>query len=357
MRASRLDRLRSAMAERQLDAVLVVKPENRAYLSGFTGSSAWLLISRERACLITDFRYIEQAGAQAKGFEIVKRAATQFPTIAELVAQMGVSKLGYEGNYLTVEDFHQYESTLKAIDLVSISGLVESFRTVKDAEEIEAMARAAAITDAAWSHIITFIRPGVAERDVAAELEYYMRKQGAEGFAFETHAISGVNTALPHGMPTDKLIESGDLVTCDFGALYKGYCADMTRTVMVGQPTDKQREIYEIVLEANMRGLAACRAGMTGKELDEVCRSYIRDKGYGEYFGHGTGHGVGRFIHEGPRVSALGENDVLEPGNVVTIEPGIYLPGWGGVRIEDMVLVQENGCRRLSQSPKDLLIL
>ncbi|MGE5676043.1 MAG: M24 family metallopeptidase, partial [Mycobacterium leprae] len=191
----------------------------------------------------------------------------------------------------------------------------------------------------------------------ALELEYQMKKRGAEGLAFETIAASGVRSSLPHCHASAKLVEHGDFITFDFGALYEGYCADITRTVVVGAASEKQQEIYAIVLEAQLRGVAACKAGMTGAELDDVCRSYIREKGYGENFGHGTGHGVGRFIHEGPKVNVRGEKDVLKPGMVVTIEPGIYLPGWGGVRIEDTVLVTEGGCERLTRSPKDLIIL
>lgn len=357
MSTARLAKLRTVMTERNVDGLLICKPENRAYLSGFTGSSAWLLISADRAVLMTDFRYVEQATNQAQAYEIVRHGPTHYPNVAEIAGQMGIKRLGFEGDFLTVDEYRQYDQLLSGVDLVSVAGMVERLRMFKDAGEIEIMARAAAIADEAWSHVLSVIRPGVTEWDVATELEYRMRKLGADGPAFETIMASGVRSSLPHGHASAKVIEKGDLVTADFGALYQGYCSDMTRTVMVGQPTDKQREIYEIVLEAQKRGVAACKAGMTGADLDEVCRSYIREKGYGEAFGHGTGHGVGRFIHEGPKVSTKGVNDVLEAGMVVTVEPGIYLPGWGGVRIEDMVLVTETGCRSLSQSPKELIIL
>lgn len=228
---------------------------------------------------------------------------------------------------------------------------------IKDETELGLMRRAAEIADQAFAEVLPLVKPGVAERDLAAELEYRMKRLGAEGPAFETIVASGFRSSLPHGRASEKRIEHGDFVTFDFGAIYRGYCSDMTRTVVVGEPTEKQREIYGIVLEAQRRGVAACRAGITGKELDAVCRSYIAEKGYGEAFGHGTGHGVGRFIHEGPKVSLRGENDRLEAGMVVTIEPGIYLPGWGGVRIEDMVLVTETGCEPFTKTPKDLLIL
>jgi len=357
MTVSRLEKVRAAMAEAQLDALLVGRPENRAYLSGFTGSAGLLLITQQDAYLITDFRYVEQASVEAPAFKVCRSDTTPAELVGKLCQDAGVRRLGFEGDFVTVDDFQTYRKALPDQELLSATGLVEKLRMIKDAEEQALMRRAAAITDEAFRHILGFIRPGVTERDVAMELEFTIRRLGAQGLAFETIVASGPRSSLPHGQPTDRVIEEGDLVTLDFGARYQDYCSDMTRTVMVGEPSAKQREIYEIVLEAQQRGVAACRPGITGKELDEVCRSYIREKGYGGHFGHGTGHGVGRFIHEGPRVSTRGEQDVLQPGMVVTIEPGIYLPGWGGVRIEDMVLVTETGCEVLSRSPKELIIL
>jgi Xaa-Pro aminopeptidase len=357
MATSRLAKLRSALAERQLDALLVVKPENRRYLSGFTGSNGWLLISSSHAYLITDFRYTEQAAAQAPAFTVVKPEASHHALIAQYCQEWQVGRLGLEADFIDVDEFRRYQDALGSVELVGASGLTEELRLIKDEGEIAIMQKAAAITDEAWSRLLPHIKPGAVERDLAVELEYLMKKLGASGLAFDIIAASGVRSSLPHGRASEKVIEAGDLVTFDFGALYEGYCADMTRTVMVGQPSDKQREIYDIVLEAQLRGVAACKPGMTDKELDAVCRDYIKEKGYGEYFGHGTGHGVGLFIHEKPSVGLKGTGMVLQPGMVVTIEPGIYLPGWGGVRIEDMMLVTESGSRRLSQSPKDLLIL
>lgn len=357
MSTTRLQKLRGVLAERQLDGIVISKPENRAYLSGFTGSSGWLLITAAKAFLVTDFRYVEQAQSQAPAFEVHKPENSAEALIAALCDEQNVKRLGFEGDYLTFDAYQGYTQVHQGRELVSSAGLVERLRMIKDEAEIAIMQKAASIADEAWSHILGYIKPGVVERELAVELEYKMKKLGAEGLAFDIICASGVRSALPHGRASEKKIEAGDLVTFDFGALYKGYCSDMTRTVMVGEPSEKQREIYQTVLEAQLRGVAACKAGMTGKELDDVCRDYIKEKGYGEYFGHGTGHGVGRFIHEGPKLSFRGEHDVLEPGMVVTIEPGIYLPGWGGVRIEDMVLVTADGCRRLSQSPKDLVIL
>ncbi len=357
MTIARLEQLRTALGERGLDAVVINKPHNRFYLSGFTGSAGVLLITLKKAYLITDFRYTEQAAAQAPAFEILKPESTNIALIVKLLEQDQVKRLGFESDFLTVDQHVEYQGNLGSHELVSVSGMVEALRMLKDEDELNRMRKAAAIADAAWADLIPLIKPGVVERDLAIELEYKMKKLGAEGLAFDIIAASGVRSSLPHGRASEKQIAQGDLVTFDFGAIYEGYCSDMTRTVMVGDPTAKQREIYEIVLEAEQRGVAACKAGMTGKDLDEVCRSYIREKGYADAFGHGTGHGVGIDVHEAPRVSGRGEKDRLLPGMIVTIEPGIYLPGGGGVRIEDMVLVTETGCESFSKSPKDLLIL
>lgn len=357
MNTSRLEKVRAALAERQLDGLLVEKPENRAYLSGFTGSAGSLLITQEKAYLMTDFRYVEQATAQAPAFEVVQPDSSFYAKLGELCTGAQARRLGFEADYITVANFRLLGEHLKEQEMVSAAGMVEALRMIKDEGELAIMRRAAAIADEGFAHILGYIKPGVAERDVAIELEYRMKKLGAQGLAFDIIVASGVRSSLPHGRASEKVIESGDLVTVDFGALYQGYCSDMTRTVMVGEPSAKQREIYETVLEAQVRGVAACQAGMTGKQLDEVCRGYIRERGYAEAFGHGTGHGVGRYIHEGPRVNVRGEQDVLKPGMIVTIEPGIYLAGWGGVRIEDMVLVTESGCESFSKSPKHLIVL
>lgn len=357
MHESRLQKVQAILADRQLDSLLISRPENRLYLTGFTGSSGVVLITREKAFLITDFRYVEQAGEQAPAFEVVKAETTATAALAELCQQLSLDRIGFESDFVTVDAFRSMKKSLEGRDLLPASGLVESLRIIKDESEIALMRKAAAIADEAWGQLLSAIKPGAVERDLAVELEFKMRRLGAEGPSFNTIVASGVRSALPHGVASDKVIQKGDLVTFDFGAQYQGYCSDTTRTVMVGEPSPKQRKIYEIVLEAQVRGVRACRPGMTGQELDEVCRSYIREKGYADAFGHGTGHGVGLAIHEEPRVSIRGSDTILKPGMVVTIEPGIYLPGWGGVRIEDSVLVTESGCERLTQSSKELMIL
>lgn len=357
MTSARLDRLRHQMSENKLDAILILNPSNRIYLSGFTGSSATLLITADQALLFTDFRYVDQAAAQSPHFTVVRVTGSPLQAIADRCQESHVGRIGFEGDYLTVDARSQCDELLRQQELISVTGLVERLRRVKDESEIKLMRQAAAITDLVWQEIQPQISVGVAERDLAVEMDYRMKKHGAEGVAFDMIVASGVRSAMPHGRASEKLLAQGDLITFDFGAKYQGYCSDMTRTVMLGEPTAKQREIYAIVLEAQMRGLAACKAGVTGLAVDEVCREYIREQGYGEAFGHGTGHGVGRDIHEDPRLSIRGAKDLLVPGMIVTIEPGIYLSGWGGVRIEDMVLVTDQGCERLSQSPKALIIL
>lgn len=355
---TRVSALRDRFSEKQIDALIVAKPQNVAYLSGFTGTAGILLITRDVAYLITDFRYVEQAREQAPGYDVIRQDARgAAANLTELLSGHGINRVGFEGDFVTFDVYQAYAKEFaEGRELVPVSGLTESLRQVKDEQEIAAMRQAAAITDAAFDHILRFIEPGMTERQVSLELEFTMRKAGASGIAFDIIVASGVRSALPHGVASDKVIEPGDLVTMDFGAVYKGYCSDMTRTVVIGEPTDEQRKIYEIVLEAQMRGVAAAKPGMLGKELDAVCRDYIAAHGHADKFGHSTGHGVGRYIHEGPRLSVLGE-ERLQPGMVVTIEPGIYLPGWGGVRIEDMVLITADGCERLSRSPKELIVL
>lgn len=355
---SRLSSLRARFAAKEIDALIVAKPHNVAYLSGFTGTAGLLLVTGDAAYLITDFRYVEQAAAQTEGFEIVRQDVKgAVVNLSELLSRHRATSVGFEGDFVTHDIYQAYCKEFQdSRSLVAVSGLIESIRMIKDEQEIAVMRKAAQIADEAFQHILSVIEPGLTERKVSLELEYSMKKAGAEGLAFDIIVASGARSALPHGIATDKAIRLGDLVTMDFGALFNGYCSDMTRTVMIGEPTEEQRQIYAIVLEAQLRGVAAARPGMTGRELDAVCRDYIVAHGYGDKFGHSTGHGVGRYIHEGPRVSALGE-ERLQPGMVVTIEPGIYLPGWGGVRIEDMVLITADGCERLSQSAKELIIL
>jgi Xaa-Pro aminopeptidase len=267
---------------------------------------------------------------------------------------LGIKRLGFEKDFVTVGNYQKLAEGLSGIELVGLDDTIIELRAVKDLEEIELLAQAEAIGDKAFAHILDFLRPGLTERQVAIELERHMQDLGASGTSFETIVASGPRSAMPHGVASERVIGKNEFVKLDFGCVYKGYCSDMTRTVVVGKADGKQREIYHIVLEAQMAALAGIKAGITGVEADALARDVIVAKGYGDNFGHGLGHGVGLAIHELPRASRLSDN-VLQPNSIVTVEPGIYLPGWGGVRIEDMVVVQEDGVRNLTSSPKELI--
>lgn len=345
------------MAAEGLDALVVSSPFNRVYLSGFTGSSGWLVVSAQRAALVTDGRYVEQAAQQAVGFEVVKHEPLeQFAVIAAEVKEAGATRVGFEAHVATFAEYEQLKAAVDPPELVPAKPLVEELRTIKDAGEIGSIRKAVALADQGFAHVQGFIRPGMREVDVALELEFFLRRQGAEGMAFETIVASGPRSALPHGVASERVIQSGEFVTLDFGCRVDGYCSDITRTVAVGEPPAELRTIYDLVLRAEQAALAAIAPGKTGRDVDRVARDIIAAAGHGERFAHGTGHGVGRFIHEGPRLSPKGET-VLQPGMVVTIEPGVYVPGVGGVRIEDMALVTETGYLCLTEAPKELRIL
>lgn len=355
---SRVEKLRARLRERDLDAFFCLQPENRRYLSGFTGTTGMVVVTAGGAHFLTDFRYVEQAERQAQGFTVhrVQEQNAYTQVLGEILRREGARRVGFESDFLTVDGHARYAKELEGVELVPAAGMVEAIRQVKEPDEIEAIRRAAALADAAFEHVLTFLRPGVTEREVALELEFFMKRNGATALAFDTIVASGPRSSLPHGVASDRVIGRGELVTLDFGCVVDGYCSDMTRTVAVGEPDEKQREIYRIVLEAQARGLEAARPGVPGKDVDAACRDYIAARGYGDNFGHTTGHGVGLAVHEGPRLSSKAE-EALVPGNVVTVEPGIYLPGWGGVRIEDLVVITENGCEILSRSPKALTVL
>lgn len=349
----RLERLRGLFQDKGIDGMLIGSMYNRRYMTGFTGTAGIALISAKEATFITDFRYKEQAVVQAKGYEVILHAGNMYEVIAQQVAKMGITKLGFESDHVTYQAFEIYQKQLN-IELVPAPGLVENLRVIKDSSEIKLLEEAAQIADAAFHHIIHFIRPGVKEIEVSNELELFMRKQGATSSSFDIIVASGIRSALPHGVASDKEIEKGELVTLDFGALHKGYCSDITRTVAVGNISDELHTIYAIVLEAQRRGMAGIKPGMTGKEADALTRDYITAQGYGEYFGHSTGHGLGMEVHEGPALS-MRSDTVLKPGMVVTVEPGIYVAGIGGTRIEDDILITKEGNRTLTHSPKELL--
>jgi Xaa-Pro aminopeptidase len=351
----KLEKLRSGFEKSGIDGLLIASNYNRRYISNFTGSAGVVLISNDKALFITDFRYVEQASKQCEGFEVVQHTGSIIEEVATQAKKLGINKLGFEQDHVSFASYRSYETAVEG-ELVPVSGLIEKLRLIKTASEIKILKEAADIADAAFKHILDFIAPGKTELEVSNELEFFMRKAGATSSSFDIIVASGYRSALPHGVASDKLIETGDFVTLDFGAYYKGFISDITRTVAVGQPSAKLKEIYDIVLEAQLRGMAGIKPGMTGKQADALTRDYITEKGYGEYFGHSTGHGIGLEVHEGPSLSAKSDI-VLEPGMIVTVEPGIYIPGIGGVRIEDDTQITETGNETLTHSTKELIIL
>ncbi|SHK07221.1 M24 family metallopeptidase [Desulforamulus aeronauticus] len=348
----RVKRLREQMFQQDVSYLLITDPKNRFYLSGFTGSTGVLLIGLEECFFLTDFRYIEQVKEQCPGYKLIKvEQQSLFASLTQVLKGSKGDTLSFEENHLTVKEYLELKDMLPGVALQPGSGLVEDLRMIKDSAEIPIIRQAMTIGDKAFQHILGFIKTGISEKELALELEFFMRKQGASGIAFDTIMASGPRSALPHGVASERKLQRGDFLTMDFGAIYQGYHSDMTRTVVLGESTNKQDEIYKIVLEAQLAGLAAVKAGVPAREVDETSRWVITERGYGEYFGHGTGHGVGLAIHERPRVNTK-DDTILQPGMVITIEPGIYLPDWGGVRIEDSVLVTEQGCEILTSSPK-----
>ena len=351
----RIEKLRKRFEGAGVDALYVTNPENRFYLSGFTGTAGALLLCRDKSYLITDFRYVGQASRESPDYQVIEAAGESSEALPKLLSENSVLLLGLEGDHLTHNQFLALREKLSGVELKNPAGLVEELRARKDKREIALIEEAVRLADEAFTEILPLIRPGVPEREVALQLEYSMRRLGAEGAGFKIIVASGYRSSLPHGVASPRIMAQGDLVTLDFGAVCGGYHSDITRTVVLGKPEKKQREIYQLVLEAQMSAIASLRAGISASEVDRAARGIIERAGYGERFGHSTGHGVGLSIHEQPRLASK-DQFLLEDGMVVTVEPGIYLPGWGGVRIEDTVLVVNGGCRVLTRSPKNKLL-
>lgn len=352
----RVSRLRRLMPEFGVDACLVSSPENVRYLSGFTGTSGVLLITAQEGLLVTDFRYVEQAALEAPLFEVAKVESTWINTLQELLLGRPVRRLAFEGSHLTYYLYRLLSETLDGVRLEDARAVFGSLRAVKDEGEIELIRKGVLLVDQAFAHLLTIMGPGISEREIALELEFYLRRRGGERMAFETILASGARAALPHGTASGKMLERGDLVVCDCGVMWRGYASDFTRTVVVdAAPDDWQIEIYQVVLEAQLAGIAAVKPGVPAAEVDAAARRVIEQAGYGAYFGHSTGHGVGLNVHEAPHVSAASK-ELLEAGMVITIEPGIYLPGRGGVRIEDVAVVRDYGAEVLTTTPKNSLV-
>jgi len=342
----RVEKLREAMRKDSIDG----------FLTNFTGTTGLAVITLDKAFFVTDFRYTEQAAAQAQGFEIVKNSGPIFEEVATICQKEEINVLAFEESFVSFAEYSVLEDLIEESSLAPVSGMIEALREVKDEEEIALIQQACHIADQGFEHILKMVRPGMTEIEVANQLDFFMRSLGATSVSFETIVASGLRSAMPHGVASEKVIEQGDLITLDFGCYYQGYVSDMTRTFAVGDPGDKLKEIYQIVLEAQEKVLAAAKPGMTGIELDAIARDHIASFGYGDAFGHSTGHGIGLEIHEGPNVSFRADKAFVV-GNVITDEPGIYLPGIGGVRIEDDLLITETGNKVLTHSPKELIIL
>jgi Xaa-Pro aminopeptidase len=347
----RLAKLRSTLIEQELDAILVSQPENRRYLSGFTGSAALLAITAGRAVLATDFRYYEQVGREAPDFELAKIEGKVTDLLPGLLADLGAQRVGFESQHVTVDQLGTFQQATEGVEWMPLKDTVEKIRVVKDEEEIEALRRSAALNDAAFAHMLEVVKPGMTERQVAWQIESYARTHGASKVAFDLIVAAGANGALPHARPGDHTIQPGEPIVVDIGCVLDGYCSDMTRTFCLGQPSAKYLAVWDVVLKAQEAALAGIRTGVSGVEADALARDAIAEAGHGEHFGHGLGHGVGLAIHEGPRASRLSE-DIFEVGMSLTVEPGIYLPGEFGVRIEDLVIVREKGVEVLTKTPK-----
>lgn len=338
-----------------VDAILFLNLSNIRYLTGFTGSDGALVLGKDHGFFLTDSRYTSQAEAEVAGFPTVEYKG-KLEGIASTLERIAARKTGFEAEHTTVSFFKSLSAAMPDMDLVPLGAELDELRLCKDAGEVAALEKSAAIASAALLGILDKVRPGAIERDVALALEFAMKQAGADEKAFDFIVASGVRGALPHGRASSKIIAAGELVTIDFGACFDGYNSDETVTVAVGSADARQREIYSIVKDAHDKAVEAVKPGVALKELDGIARGYIDAKGYGRYFGHGLGHGVGLDVHEKPTVSFRGEG-VVEEGMVITIEPGIYIPEWGGVRIEDTVLVTADGCTTLTKVPKDLIVL
>jgi len=352
---NRIKKLQSILEKESLDLFLVNFLPNVRYLTGYTGTNGLVLISPNGSLFLTDFRYKEQASEQVKQLKVViaeRELILSLPTLSLLKPKR--LKLGFESNHLSCGTYQKLKNLLPHCLLVPTENLVESISIKKEQNEIEKIKKAICITEQVFYEILDFVKPQAKEQDIAAEIEYRFKKYGSGAPFFETIVASGKRSALPHGVASGKKIEKGDLVTLDMGAVYDGYTADLTRTVVVGKANKRQKEVYNIVLKAQKQALSKVKPKIRACDLDKVARDVIKRAGYGKYFGHGLGHGIGGIIHEGPAVNPRNQQ-LLEPGMVITVEPGIYIPNWGGIRIEDDVLITKKGCKVLTKAEKKLI--
>lgn len=351
-----LIKIAEKLPEYGLDAMIVTSEPGEYYAVGFHGEGV-AVVTPDKTWYYTDSRYIESANDLISGAEIATAPAGQsYRTLTQaIVESCGIKKLGFEDAYMSVGDFRLWEKALTA-ELVPASKLLEQLRMVKDAEELAAMREAQRITDEAFTAILPFIKPGVTEQEISARLQYEMLSRGAERMSFDPIVASGPNGSKPHAIPSDKKVQNGEFITMDFGCKFGNYCSDMTRTVALGEPSEEMRTVYETVAKAQLAGIALVKGGVKGCDVHEAGRKVIADAGYGAYFGHGFGHSLGIEIHEDPRFSPLWSGSI-PAGATLSAEPGIYLPGKFGVRIEDVVFLTDGGCENLTKSSKELIIL
>lgn len=349
--SQRLGGLRRKLNEEGLDAILVSQAESRRYLSGFTGSAAFLLVSEHSAVLATDFRYVEQAKAQAPGFEIYHARGELSDWFAELVSSIEAKRIGFEADDISFASYRKLVANPGKREMVPAGGVVESLRAIKDKAELALIERAVAISDAACDEVVPALEPGITELEVAWEIEKAMREQGSQSVPFDVIVASGPNAAMPHHRPGDRALREGEPIVIDMGARVDGYCSDLSRTVCLGKEDDRFARVYDLVLGAQLTAIATIEAGMNGDRADSLARTVIEQGGHGEGFGHGLGHGVGLAPHELPRLGR-GSPDIMEDGMVFTVEPGVYINGWGGVRIEDVVVLEQGRVRVLSRARK-----
>ena len=353
-----IKRIQQALIEKDLDAILLTNEKNQRYATGFAFTDGSVVVSRERAWLITDSRYIEAAAAAAGDcctVQLFDRQHSQRELLLAALREAGAARVAAEEDSLSHAQYLSLEKQL-SLSFLPSSGLMMGLRASKNEEEIASMIEAQRISEKALEKVLTIIRPGMTEREVMAELSYYMLKFGSEGNSFDPIVVTGKNTSKPHGVPGDTVIQAGDFITMDFGSLRNGYCSDMTRTVAVGYATEEMQKIYHIVLEAQLAGIAAARSGIPGKLIDQAAREVIEKAGYGEYFGHGFGHSLGLDIHEPPMAGPRGEAPMAE-NDLCSAEPGIYIPGRFGVRIEDVMILRADGAEVITRAPKTELIV
>ena len=354
---SRFDKIAACLGDYGLDAMMVTSEPNRLYAAGFHSTAGMAIVTAEGSYFFTDSRYIEAATRRIGSCQVLEntREKPMSALAREVIARHHIQKLGFEESYTTVEEYNGWREKLPC-ELVPAQSLVNNLRAAKDEEEIALMKKAQEITDQAFEAILKFIQPGMTEQEIAARLQYEMLCRGAEKMSFDPIVASGPNGSKPHAIPGDKQVQKGEFITMDFGCKVGGYCSDMTRTVALGEPTEEMRKVYDTVLQAQLAGIAKARAGVPGKEIHNTAAQVIEEAGYGPYFGHGFGHSVGIEIHEAPNANGRDETP-MPVGAVVSAEPGIYLPGKFGVRIEDVLIYTAEGSEDITKSPKELIVL